>query len=197
MKKKIFSVLLSITMLTCSLTGCGANNNSSIDSTVDQLQSIEYETIEPPAEGWTVESIASTIRLCGKPIELPFTVGSLGKEFEFKNNIGIVTYSGHESFLTSFIKTEKSDDLYSKTVRKISSCEYYSDDDFQNSFTINGVGIGSNKESVIAALGQPDFQTDTAYEYYSNHIKSENYIVRLSFGDLNIVQSMFVNLINE
>lgn len=195
--KKFFSVLLFTTMLMCSATGCGADNKSSVDSKVEQSQSIEYETIEPPESGWTVESIASTIRLCGKPIELPFTVGSLGEEFELKNNTGIVTYTGHESFLTSFVKTEKSDDLYSKTVRKISSCEYYSDDDFQNSFIINGVGIGSNKESVISALGQPDFQTDTAFEYYSNHIKSENYIVHLSFGDLNIVQSMFVNLINE
>ncbi len=195
--KKFFSVLLCTTMLMCSATGCGTDNKPSVDSKVEQSPSIEYETIEPPESGWTVESIASTIRLCGKPIELPFTVGSLGEEFELKNNTGIVTYTGHESFLTSFVKTEKSDDLYSKTVRKISSCEYYSDDDFQNSFIINGVGIGSNKESVISALGQPDFQTDTAFEYYSNHIKSENYIVRLSFGDLDIVQSMFVNLINE
>ncbi len=195
MKKKIFSVLLGITMLMSSAVGCGSNDRSSTDSTVDQSQSMEYETITPPEDGWTVESIASTIRLCGQPIELPFTVGSLGEGFEFKNNTGIVTYSGHESFLTSFVETEKGDDLYSKTIRKLSSCEYYSDDDFQNSFTINGIGVGSNRESVIAALGQPDIQTDTAYEYYPNHIKSDNYIVRLSFGDLDIVQSMFVSFV--
>lgn len=188
-------------MLMCSATGCGAYNKSSVDSKVEQSQSIEYETIEPPEGGWTYETAASTIRICGKPIELPFTVGSLGEVVEFEGdfvgNTGCVSYNGHGAFLVSCVKTDNSDDLYSKKIRKISNCEYYSDDDFQNSFTINGVGIGSNKESVIAALGQPDFHTDTAYEYYSNHIKSENYIVRLSFGDLNIVQSMFVNLINE
>lgn len=75
-------------MLMCSSTGCGANNNSSIDSTVEQSQSIEYETIAPPEDEWTVESIASTIRLCGQPIELPFTVGSLGEEFEFVRGYG-------------------------------------------------------------------------------------------------------------
>lgn len=80
--EKNFSVLLCATMLMCSATGCEADNNSSIDSKVEQSQSIEYETIEPPEAGWTVESIASTIRLCDKPIELPFTVGSLGEEFE-------------------------------------------------------------------------------------------------------------------
>lgn len=196
MKRKILA-FLCITVLMNFAAGCKSDKKSSVDPKVEQSQSIEYETIDPPEDGWTVESIASTIRLCGKPIELPFTVSSLGEGFEFVDNTGCVLYNGHPAFLVSFIKTEKSDDLYSKTVRKISSCEYYSDDDFQNSFTINGVGIGSNKELVISALGQPDFQTDTAFEYYSNHIKSENYIVRLSFGDLNIVQSMFVNLINE
>lgn len=38
---------------------------------------------------------------------------------------------------------------------------------------------------------------EVLYEYYSNHIKSEKYLIRFSFGDLNIVQSMFVNLIDE
>lgn len=196
MKRKILA-FLCITVLMNFAVGCKSDKKSSVDPTVEQSQTTEYKAIAPPEGGWTAKTVASTIRLCGKPIELPFTVGSLGEGFEFVDDTGCVLYNGHPAFLVSFIKTEKSDDLYSKTVRKISSCEYYSDDDFQNSFTINGVGIGSNKELVISALGQPDFQTDTAFEYYSNHIKSENYIVRLSFGDLNIVQSMFVNLINE
>ena len=138
-----------------------------------------------------------TIRLCCKSIELPVTIGSLGEDFKFRDNTGIVTYSGCEAFITAFKKNENIDDPYSKTIRKIASCEYYNDDDFQNSFTINGIGIGSDKESVIAAFGQPDFQDDTAFEYYPNHTKSEKYLVRISFGNLNIVQSMFVNLINE
>lgn len=184
-------------MLTCSAAGCKSDDKSSDDSKAEQSQSIEYETIAPPEGGWTAETVASTIRLCGKPIELPFTVGSLGEEFEFKNNTGIVTYNGHESFLTSFVKTEKSDDLYSKTVRKIASCEYYSDDDFQNCFIINGIGIGSNRDKVIAAFGEPDFQTDTAFEYYVGHEKSDNHLMRFSFGDLDIVQSMFVTFVNE
>ena len=121
----------------------------------------------------------------------------MGEDFKFRDNTGIVTYSGCEAFITAFKKNENIDDPYSKTIRKIASCEYYNDDDFQNSFTINGIGIGSDKESVIAAFGQPDFQDDTAFEYYPNHTKSEKYLVRISFGNLNIVQSMFVNLINE
>ena len=86
--KKIFSVLLCTIMLVCSATGCGVDDNLSVDSTVEQSQSIEYETIEPSEGGWTAETVASTIRLCSKPIELPFTVGSLGEEFEFVRGYG-------------------------------------------------------------------------------------------------------------
>lgn len=197
MKKKMFGVLLCTTMLICSVAGCKADEKSSNDSTVKQSQSIEYKTIEPPESGWTIETVASTIRLCGKPIELPFTVDSLGEGFEFIDNTGCVSYNGHDAFIAAFINNDKSGDLYSTPIRKIGSSEYYSDDNFQNCFIINGIGISSSRDEVIAAFGEPDFQDDTAYEYYSNHIKSEDYIVRLSFGDLDIVQSMFVNLISE
>ena len=198
MKRKMLSLFLCSFMLTCVVSGCYADestaNTSSSSSIVEET---EYKTMEPPEGGWTIETVAQTIRLCDKSIELPFTIGSLGEDFKFRDNTGIVTYSGHEAFVTAFKKNENINDPYSKTIRKIASCEYYNDDDFQNSFTINGIGIGSDKESVIAAFGQPDFQDDTAFEYYPNHTKSEKYLVRISFGNLNIVQSMFVNLINE
>ena len=209
MKRKILSLFLCSIVLTGGLVGCSTDKSTAdtslpsstveetIEAATDQVAETEYKTMDPPEEGWTIETIAPTIRLCGKSIELPFAIGSLGEDFKFRDNTGIVTYSGCEAFITAFKKNENIDDPYSKTIRKIASCEYYNDDNFQNFFTINGIGIGSDKESVIAAFGQPDFQTDTAFEYYSNHNKSDNYLVRFSFGDLNIVQSAFVNLNNE
>lgn len=198
MKRKMCSLFLCSMILSGAVLGCGTDESTAGTLTYSStVEDTEHKIIKPPEEGWTIETIAPTIRLCGKSIELPFTVGSLGEDFKFRDNTGIVTYSGHEAFITAFEKNENIDDPYSKTIRKIASCEYYTDDNFQNSFTINGVGIGSDKESVIAAFGQPDFQTDTAFEYYSNHTKSDNYLLRFSFGDLNIVQSMFVWLIDE
>lgn len=198
MKKKIFSVLLSITMLMCSATGCGIEDKSSGDSTVEQSQSIEYETIAPPEGGWTVESIASTIRLCGQPIELPFTVGSLGEGFEFVEDTGCVLYNGHPAFVAAFINNDKSGDRFSTTVRRLGTYEQLSDEDFQNYFVINGVGIGSSKEDVIAAFGEPDFQSDSNFEYNADHDDNENSvnnIVRFGFGDLNKVQGIFITFL--
>lgn len=199
MKRRILSLFLCSVILSGTVSGCVTEKatTDSLPSSLTVEKATEYKTIKLPKDGWTIETIAPTIRLCGKSIELPFTIGSLGEDFKFRDNTGIVTYSGHEAFITAFKENENIDDPYSKTIRKIASCEYYNDDNFQNSFTINGIGIGSDKESVIAAFGQPDFQTDTSFEYYSNHIKTDKYLVRFSFGNLNIVQSMFVNLINE
>lgn len=198
MKRKFISMWLCSLMLAGSVCGC-SKDESTVDTSPPSstVSETEHKTMKPPEDGWTIEKIAPTIRLSGKSIELPFTVGSLGKDFEFIDNTGVVAYSGQEAFVTAFKENENIDDPYQKTIRKIASYEYYTDDNFQNSFTINGIGIGSAKESVIAAFGQPDFQDDTAFEYYPNHTKSEKYLVRISFGNLNIVQSMFVNLINE
>ncbi|MDE6520825.1 MAG: hypothetical protein K2K91_10300 [Ruminococcus sp.] len=197
--KKFFSVLLCTTMLMCSATGCGTDNKPSVDSKVEQSPSIEYETIEPPESGWTVESIASTIRLCGKPIELPFTVGSLGEGFEFVDDTGCVLYNGHPAFVAAFVNSNKSGDRYSTTVRRLGTFERYLDEDFRNYFVINGVGIGSSKEDVIAAFGEPDFQSDSNFEYNADHDDNENSvsnIVRFGFGDLDKVQGIFITLNN-
>lgn len=187
-------------MLTCLAAGCKSDNKSSDDSKAEQSQSIEYETIAPPEGGWTAETVASTIRLCGKPVELPFTVGSLGDGFEFVDDTGCVLYKGHPAFVAAFINNDKSGDRFSTTVRRLGTFERYSDEDFRNYFVINRVGIGSSKEDVIEAFGEPDFQNDWNFEYNAGHENSENSeknIVRFYFGDLDIVQAIFVTLINE
>lgn len=199
MKKKILA-FLCITVVMSFAAGCKSDKKSSVDPTVEQSQTIEYKAIAPPEGGWTAETVASTIRLCGKPIELPFTVSSLGEGFEFVNNTGCVLYNGHPAFVAAFINNDKSGDLYSTTVRRLGTFERYSDEDFKNYFVINGVGIGSSKEEVISAFGEPDFQNDWKFEYNADHENSENSeknIVRFSFGDLDIVQSIFVTFINK
>lgn len=199
MKRKILA-FLCITVLMNFAAGCKSDKKSSVDPTVEQSQTTEYKAIAPPEGGWTAETVASTIRLCGKPIELPFTVGSLGEGFEFVDNTGCVLYNGHPAFIASFINNDKSGDRYSTTVRRLGTYEQLSDENFQNYFVINGVGIGSSKEDVVAAFGEPDFQGDSNFEYNADHDDNENSvsnIVRFGFGDLDIVQGIFVTFINK
>lgn len=116
MKKKIFSVLLCITMLTCSLTGCGAEDDSSVDSTVEQSQSIEYETTEIPieiknklqaardsepimipADEWTIDTVCSVTYINGEKMSIPCTLRDLGDGFEIMEDEDHEFYFKEES----------------------------------------------------------------------------------------------------
>ena len=175
----------------CSKADPAEKQNASV---FQQTTISDYNITRPPDDGWDEEKAASVIELCGKGIKLPFTVGSLGDDFEFVEGTGCVSYRGHEAFIVAFVNNDKSGDLYETTVRKIGSFEQSSDDAFQNSFIINGIGIGSRRADVISAFGEPDEKTDTAFEYYSKHEKSDKYLLRFHFGEIDAVQSMFVNL---
>ena len=186
------SALLAVSCFqSCSKTDQGKQQNAPV---VQQTSFADYNIIKPPEDGWDKEKAASVIKICSKGISLPFTVGSLGDDFKFVEKTGCVSYKGHDAFIVAFVNNDKSGDLYETTVRKIGSFEQCSDDDFQNCFIINGIGIGSKKADVISALGEPDEKTDTAFEYYSKHEKSGKYLLRFHFGELDAVQSMFVNL---
>ena len=192
---KVFC-MCSVIFADCFLQGCSKSKpdiRQDADA-VQQVTSADYNVIKPPDDGWDEEKAASVIEICGKGIDLPFKVGSLGDDFKFVEGTGCVSYKGHEAFIAAFVNNDKSGDLYETTVRKIGSFEQYSDDDFQNCFIINGIGIGSKKADVIAALGEPDKKTDTAFDYYSKHEKSDKYLLQFHFGELDAVQSMFVNL---
>lgn len=105
MKRKIISMFLCSMILSGTVSGCSTDETTSdILQYSPTVEEIEHRIIQPPKEGWTIETIAPTIRLCGKSIELPFTVGSLGKDFEFKDNTGVVTYFDQEAFITAFEK---------------------------------------------------------------------------------------------
>lgn len=192
-----------------SFVGCGhdepgtdisvpstASEGSETDS-IDQTVAQDYQTVSPPVDGWTEESIAETIRICDKSIDLPFTVGDLGEGFEFVDDTGCVTYNGHKAFVAAFVNNDSVDDKYNATVRKLGTYENYSDEDFENCFQINGIGIGSDKESVRKALGEPDFEDEEAYEYYVGHDSEQKFLVRICFRKSDIVKIMFVNLILE
>ncbi len=190
--------LCSVMIAASCFNGCGESDPAGQQnaSAFQQTTLSDYTTIRPPDDGWDEEKAASVIELCGKGINLPFTVGSLGDDFKFVEGTGCVSYKGHEAFIVAFVNNDKSGDLYETTVRKIGSVEKSSDDAFQNCFIINGIGIGSKKADVISALGEPDEKNDTAFEYYSKHEKSDKYLLRFHFGELDAVQSMFVNLDN-
>lgn len=165
--KKIFSVLLCISMLMCSATGCGADNNSSIDSKTEQSKSIEYETIKPPEDGWTIEELMSVTYVCGKQLTYPLTMNSFGNKVEiFEDTLKVQNAketpsvmaelcSDNEFMGAAFFNRGSVDDVSGDTPINTISFDTHSDFFEKNGSPIilNGVSFGDTKEELIDALG--------------------------------------------
>lgn len=81
-------VAISILMVGCQ-KDVGSSNTASTSSQVvleSMDNNINYETVPVPEGGWTVEELAKTIRINGKPVEIPFTVESLGEDYQLDDN---------------------------------------------------------------------------------------------------------------
>lgn len=171
--KKFFNVLLCITMFICSATGCRADNNSSVDSTVEQSQSIEYKTIEPPEDGWTREEFMSTVYLCGKQLTYPLTMEYLGEDFsldeankaDLNASIGFpLLYKNNEIGRVFFKKDSGESSCYGNITTMMFNTTFSKSD--PNCIVVNGVSLGSSNTDVESALGIPGSgSTYGRYEY--------------------------------
>ena len=161
--KKIFSILLCISMLMCSATGCGTDNNSSIDSKTEQSQSSEYETIKPPEDGWTIEELMSVTYVCGKQLTYPLTMNSFGNKVEiFEDTLKVQNAketpsvmaelcSDNEFMGAAFFNRGSVDDVSGDTPINTISFDTHSDFFEKNGSPIilNGVSFGDTKEELI------------------------------------------------
>jgi hypothetical protein len=85
--KKTIYILLSLTILLIS-TSCNTTSVETISETSIQTKieaqtepAIEYKTIEPPEDGWTLELLNEVTYINGKDIDLPFCLNDLGEDF--------------------------------------------------------------------------------------------------------------------
>lgn len=181
MNKKIIDVLLCAAMLTCSAAGCKADNNSGVDPAVEQSHSIEYKAIEPPEEGWTIESLVNTMTFFGKEISYPMTLEQFGDDFSIntsdpllKNDkIGVELYYKNEFVcIITYTGLSSVDDIKEDTPIRLISVS--PNEKFGNYFEINSVTFGTEWNEVTKCLGSPtdgaDKESDpnSSWEYHLN-----------------------------
>ena len=175
--KKIFSVLLCITMLMCSSTGCGVDDNLSVDSTLEQSQSVEYETIKPPEDGWTREEFMSTVYLCGKQLTYPLTMEYLGEDFsldeankaDLNDSIGYpLLYKNNEIGRVFFKKNSGESSGYGNITTMMFNDTFSKSD--PDCIVVNGISLGSSNTDVKSALGTPG--TGSTYGEYEYTVKN-------------------------
>ena len=167
-------LVMSMAALSILMVGCqkdvGSSNTASTSSQVvleSMDNNINYETVPVPEGGWTVEELAKTIRINGKPVEIPFTVESLGEDYQLDDNssswdenkktlTSSLLYKG-DPFMTVYISNIQSSNLNAaKSLEVVRLGVLNSDNIDLNEITIiNGIHIGSTDEYVKAVLGEP------------------------------------------
>ena len=174
MKRKII-LFMVIAAMSLSITGCGRDASSETDSSnisssyISEEVSVDdsYETVAVPEGGWTAEELLKTIRINGESIEVPFTVESLGEDYQLDEKISSwdenkktltssLLYNG-DPFMTVYISNVQSNNLnVAKSLEVVRLGVLNSDNIDLNEITIvNGIHIGSTDEYVKAVLGEP------------------------------------------
>lgn len=171
---KYFSVLLAAVLL-CGMTGCDGNREF---GSVSDESSVVFESVPVPEDGWTIETAARTVCIDGKPIEYPFTIGSLGNEFTINKNdtqilesgaAGTVLYKDGFPILTIELQNITGyDQINSAKPSGFSS--YYKDsnsieENVHKIVSINGIQLGASKSDIESAFGQPESVSDRILSY--------------------------------
>jgi hypothetical protein len=139
------------------------NAEIDIDSEETKLDEIEYKTIEPPEDGWTLELLNEVTYINGKDIDLPFCVADLGDDFDVgsfnyiddgKDTAVQVNYKGRFAFYSYSGNFGEEFDI-NDNIDVIALTENLNESKliFSDFININGVNIGDSKEEVIKAVG--------------------------------------------
>jgi hypothetical protein len=139
-------------------------------------KAVEYKTIEPPEDGWTMELLESVFYINSIQTKPNFELSLLGDDFSFSieemtlnenNKIlgGGVNYKGKRAFTMGAhynIKEDPKDNIFiSESNMMILLCNERNNEsnlDLSKFIIINGVHIGSTESEIIKAMGNPEDQ---------------------------------------
>jgi hypothetical protein len=186
-------------MLLFVSTSCNTKTIETISETSIQTEAqtepaIEYKTIEPPEDGWTLELLNEVTYINGQDIDLPFCLNDLGEDFTFEeaiapNNgvhVGMIHYKGKQAFVAvsskagdEFDRNDKIDEFILGLYDNLSTF------DLSNFLIINGVSLSSSMNDIYIKLGIDDYHSVKSQEedpnYYGKSLyyyidKPNNYV---------------------
>ncbi|MDR0903428.1 MAG: hypothetical protein LBM59_02215 [Ruminococcus sp.] len=211
--KKIIYILLSLAILFIS-TSCNTTTvETASETSIQTEQPIEYKTIEPPEDGWTLELLESVFYINSIQTKPNFELALLGDGFSFNINdlilnesnkiiSGYVNYYGKKAFLMG-TQYEVMDDIKENinisesnmTILLCNEQDNKSTLDLAKFVVINGVHIGSKKSDIIKFIGNPKNQ-NSPYTYSYDLIGSKGSVLFGLNEDSNSVDSIWITLIN-
>lgn len=151
-------------MCALCLTAC-----ADIPEVRESIPEDEQTVIAPPENGWTAEELAGVSYFDGVQLSYPITLRSLGSAYgvlyDIESSNGDTGYYigkdmlSAETYALAFVSddvTEISSDT--EITELLSYTEYLS---------VNGIKAGTDKDTAVSALGEPDSIDDDSYKAVS------------------------------
>lgn len=192
MKKIIISLLICTSIISCCLSGCGndvsqnAENSISTDYVSESNKIVDIKTVEPPENGWTMESILNATYICGKQLCYPLRLSDLGDNFhiddsektEISQKVNVELKHDEENICSvMYFQSDVVDGYQNAEICMFGFCEFYTDN--PGSISINGITLGSSVSDVEEKIGSPD--NDKLYYYTYKSSESDKLLLSFSF----------------
>ncbi|MDR0903430.1 MAG: hypothetical protein LBM59_02225 [Ruminococcus sp.] len=198
--KKIFYILLSLTILfistSCNNTAVDTISETSIQTESQTEPAIEYKTIEPPEDGWTLELLNEVTYINGKDIDLPFCLNDLGEDFTFIERasdngvyVGMVHFKGKEAFYAVSSHARDEFDRYDVIDKfDLGLFKNLSSLDLSDFLIINGINLSSSMNDIYTNLGIDDYNSIGKRSENSDFVDNALcYIIGDSNNDIRIL----------
>jgi hypothetical protein len=182
--KKIIFILLSLAILfistSCNKTAIDTISEISVQTESQTEPPIEYKTIKPPEDGWTLELLNEVTYINGKDIDLPFCLNDLGEDFtivELTSNNGtrnaLIYYKGKQAFYALSSKAGDEFDRYDIIDKFVLGLyENLSTLDLSAFMVINGTNLSSSMYDCYNNLGIDDYNSVGINEVNSDFVNS-------------------------
>lgn len=196
MKRIFISLLICTSVTSCCLSGCGndvsqnAENSISTNSVSESNKIVDIKTVEPPENGWTIESILNATYICGKQLCYPLRLSDLGGDFhvddsektEFSEKVNVELKHDEENICSVMYSQSAVVDGYQNAeICMLGFCELFTDE--PNSISVNGITLGSSLSDVEEKIGSPD-NNNKSYVYTYKSSESDKLLLSFSF-DVN------------
>lgn len=180
--KKFFAVLAAA-CLVLSTAGCQQN-----DVSADQngTETIEIKTIEPPENGWTLDTLNEVLYLNGQQIQLPLMFNTLKDGYEIRDKIyndtsnfdndvvgGYLYYENNLIAMVAFNELENDIEILSIAFFRD---DYKDNQDVSKYISINGFGLQSDINDIYSCLGNEYINESELLVY---DIKGSNFIITI------------------
>lgn len=198
--KKIFSVLLCITVMMCSAAGCGQGKKPSDKSNESDSNSVTVDdsSTEASTDGFDWNEVKKDITLDGKKIDFPFSMNDLGEGYEMpnvsddffgENSCHGLVEKTDEYGASSWICTLYFDGLKSDEYNDDIKCTRITAAD---TLTVQGIGKGSSLEDAEKLFGTP-YEKDDFIAFYLSKTGTERIEINYD-SETNKVKAVEITL---